>query len=255
MVRNAVFAIARKVLPPSARNFLRPYWNKVVPPIDGPADRSQAGEITLLRKLAEDFECQKWIIDVGANDGVTISNSLPFVELGWRAILIEPAPAVFKKLVANCGGRDNVTCLQIACCDKSGEADLYFGMDGEEGFMSTLCKSDNEWFRSARSAASVTVKTETITNILRRCGAPSNPGILLVDCEGMDYEALLGLDFEQFRPTVIVTEEYEWEPEKHATKYGLLIRANYSLVQKVGYNTVWVDRSAKPLATYQCTLC
>jgi len=64
---------------------------------------------------------------------------------------------------------------------------------------------------------------------------------------------LLGLDFGQFRPTVIVTEEYEWEPEKHAAKYTLLICSNYSLVQKIGYNTVWIDRSARPLATYQPT--
>lgn len=114
-------------------------------------DHSQAGEITLLRKLVNDFECQKCIIDVGANDGVTISNSLPFVKSGWRAILIEPAPAVFKKLIANCRDYDNVTCLEIACCDNTGEADLYFGSDGEDGFMSTLCRSDNQWFSSTEA--------------------------------------------------------------------------------------------------------
>jgi hypothetical protein len=58
----------------------------------------------------------------------------------------------------------------------------------------------------------------------------------------MDYEALLGLDFAQFRPSIIVTEEYEWEPDKHAAKYSLLIKANYSLVQKLGCNTFWIDR-------------
>lgn len=93
--------------------------------------------------------------------------------------------------------------------------------------------------------ASVKVKTDTVTNILRRYKVPDRPGILLVDCEGMDYEVLLGLDFGEFRPTVIVTEEYEWEPEKHAAKYGLLIRNDYSLLQKVGCNTFWIDRSAK----------
>jgi FkbM family methyltransferase len=209
------------------------------------ADHSQAGETTFLRKLVKRLECQKWVIDVGANDGVTFSNSLPFVKLGWRAILIEPAPAVFKKLIVNCRGRETATCLQIACCDKSGEADLYFGTDGEEGFKSTLCKSDNEWFRRERSSKSVSVRTDTLTNILKRYQAPNRPGILLGDSEGMDYEVLLGLDFEQFRPTVIVTEEYEWEPEKHAEKYALLIRANYSLVQKIGCNTLWIERSAK----------
>jgi hypothetical protein len=30
--------------------------------------------------------------------------------------------------------------------------------------------------------------------------------------------------------------------EKHAAKYSLLIRNGYSLVQKLGYNTILVDR-------------
>ena len=208
-------------------------------------DTSQNGEVTLLMRLVNEFECQKFVVDAGANDGITISNSLPFIRSGWRGILIEPAPAVFKKLQANHGHSSNVTCLPIACSDKTGEADLYIGSDGEEGLLSSLCETDNEWFRSARTSQTVKVKTETLSNILREYDAPHCPGILLVDCEGMDYEVLLGLDFEQFRPTMIATEEYEWEPAKHAAKYGLLIQNNYSLVQKVGCNTVWVDRSAR----------
>jgi FkbM family methyltransferase len=207
-------------------------------------DTSQNGEVTLLMRLVNEFECQKFLVDAGANDGITISNSLPFISLGWRSILIEPAPAVFKKLQANLGHRSNVTCLQIACSNKTGEADLYIGADGEEGLLSSLCETDNEWFRSARTSQTVKVKTDTLSNVLRQYDAPNCPGILLVDCEGMDYEVLLGLDFAQFRPTVIATEEYEWEPAKHAAKYGLLIQNNYSLVQKVGCNTVWVNRTA-----------
>jgi len=79
------------------------------------------------------YECLEWIIDIGANDRVTISNSLPFIRRGWRAILIEPAPAVFRKLLANHGNLENVTCLQIAHSDRAGEADLCIGSDGEEG--------------------------------------------------------------------------------------------------------------------------
>jgi len=232
---------AKKILPRPALLAVRKAREKLLAP-----DHSQAGETRLLRNLVNDFECQRWIIDVGANDGITISNSFPFVKLGWRAILIEPAPLVFKKLTANCGHYDNVLCLQVACCDKPGEGNLYFGSDGEDGFMSTLCTSENEWFNRHRGPSFVRVKTDSLTGILERYHAPDRPGILLVDCEGMDYEVLLGLDFRQFRPTIIVTEEYEWEPEKHAAKYGLLIRARYSLVQKVGCNTFWIDRAAEP---------
>jgi FkbM family methyltransferase len=38
------------------------------------------------------------ILEIGANDGKTLSNSLAFIEEGWSAYLIEPNESSFKKL-------------------------------------------------------------------------------------------------------------------------------------------------------------
>jgi hypothetical protein len=51
---------------------------------------------------------------------------------------------------------------------------------------------------------------------------------------------LLGLDPQKFRPRVILTEEYENNPEKHRRKYQLLQDRGYRLHATVGYNTAWV---------------
>lgn len=40
-------------------------------------------------------------VDIGANDGVTISNSLLFEELGWTGVCVEPLPTAFNKLTQN----------------------------------------------------------------------------------------------------------------------------------------------------------
>ena len=229
----SVRRIAGSIIPRQVKHIIRTIF-----------DTSQSGEASLLRRLSRKLNCERFIVDVGANDGFTISNSIPFVRQGWRAILIEPAPAVYAKLEKNFSRRTNVNCIQVACSDRTGEAKFFFGTDGEEGLMGTLCQSDNDWFAVARGTNSTIVKTDTLTNILRSNGSPRQPGILLVDAEGMDYEVLLGLDFSEFRPTVICTEEYESEPLKHAEKYSLLIKNGYSLVQKVGCNTVWADRAA-----------
>jgi FkbM family methyltransferase len=205
-------------------------------------DTSQSGEGEIISRLISEYICEPFLVDVGAHDGVSISNSFPLVEAGWRAILIEPAPAVFSKLLETYRGRPDVTCLQLACSNSTGEADLYFGSDGEDGFLSTLCKDQNDWFSWARSQNFIRVKTETLTDILRRHNAPNVFGLLLVDTEGLDFEVLDGLDFSQFRPTIIVTEEYEWNTDKHAAKYSLLIKNGFSLVQKIGSNTIWIDR-------------
>jgi FkbM family methyltransferase len=207
-------------------------------------DTSQAGEVALLASLVNAHpNCERFLIDVGAHDGVTLSNSFPFIQEGWHALLLEPAPAVFRRLFAAHGHRPNVTCLQVACSDKQGEAPLYTGSDGVNGFLSTLCEDDNDYFRSARSNASIKVRVERLTDILRQNGAPARPGMLLIDTEGMDFEVLSGLDFGHYRPSIIVTEEYEWDPTKHAAKYSLLINHGYSLVQKIGCNTIWRDKN------------
>ena len=49
-------------------------------------------------------------------------------------------------------------------------------------------------------------------------GAPTRPGMLLIDAEGMDFEVLNGLDFDRYRPTIIVTEEYEFERAQTRSK-------------------------------------
>lgn len=211
--------------------------------LSAPRDRSQHGEVTAIRKLLDTYECEPFVIDVGANDGVTISNSLPFIESGWRALLIEASPFVFEKLKRNHIHRPHVSCINLACSNAPGEFDLYIGTDGPNGFLSTLCTENSAWYAEHRTQQSIKVRTDTLTNILARAHSPAS-GLLLVDCEGMDYEVLCGLDFSAFRPTIILTEEYELNAERHAAKYSLLILNEYSLVQKVGCNTLWVDRRA-----------
>jgi hypothetical protein len=64
--------------------------------------------------------------------------------------------------------------------------------------------------------------------------------MLLIDAEGMDYEVLQGLDFNRFRPRIVVTEEYISNPEKHHNKYRLLPDRDYTFYKMVGCNTFWI---------------
>lgn len=50
----------------------------------------------------------------------------------------------------------------------------------------------------------------------------------------------MALDFQRFRPRIVVTEEYIFEPEKHNAKYPLLLDNGYSFVTLLGCNTIWV---------------
>ncbi len=87
----------------------------------------------------------------------------------------------------------------------------------------------------------MTVKVRTLTSLLEEHDSPADFSLLLVDAEGVDYEVLAGLDFDRYRPRVIVTEEDPGDAEQHAAKYELLRERGYVLYTVVAdVNSIWV---------------
>ncbi len=205
-------------------------------------DSSQSGELRILKKLiGPDFP--PYVVDVGANDGKTYSNSYHFAyNLGWNAMLFEPQPDVFSTLTALYEGRKNVICLNMACSNFVGKQTFYIGVNN---LTSTLCQEDNKWFETNRTDKTIEVTSDTLTHCLEKHGWPSDISLLTIDTEGMDYEVLLSLDLKRFRPRIIVSEEYAWNPEKHAAKYRLIEEAGYKLHKLAGSNSIWLRADLK----------
>lgn len=55
-----------------------------------------------------------YFVDIGANDGKTVSNTLALVERGWGGLMIEPDPIAFSKLQSLHGYNKNITLLNCA---------------------------------------------------------------------------------------------------------------------------------------------
>jgi FkbM family methyltransferase len=202
-------------------------------------DTTHRGEFAALRRLmTPDFP--RSVVDVGANDGFYGSNSFPFVARGWRALLVEPHPKVFAKLEKLHRGKTNVTCLNLACSNVKGTLPLYVGSDGEAPSNSTL--SDDPELLKVRTTETILVKVETLSDVLAEQQFPADIGVLTVDTEGMDYEALLGLDFSRWRPRLIITEDHA---PKEAKKAEWLTRQGYRLVTHIANDTIWQTQPAR----------
>ncbi len=205
-------------------------------------DHSQLGEVSVMKALidgATTFDFPKLVVDVGAHDGWTLSNSYPFIASGWRGVLVEPLPSVFELLVANHRRHTNAHCLNVACSDYDGTASFFIGRDGDLGMNSTLSTDDNEWMRSTRSERAIEVSVRRLSSLLTEEGVVGDIGLLLIDCEGMDLEALSGLDPAVHRPWIVVTEMYALNPGKEDAKHALL--NSWGLVHHVdtGVNEIW----------------
>lgn len=61
-----------------------------------------------------------FFLDIGAFDGVTLSNTRCLIELGWRGVLVEPAPFNMVKIIENTKGyADRVILVQCAIVGSS----------------------------------------------------------------------------------------------------------------------------------------
>lgn len=54
------------------------------------------------------------LLEIGANDGITFSNSKMLIEKGWQAHLVEPSPSVFPVLQHLYNKNPRVKCLDVA---------------------------------------------------------------------------------------------------------------------------------------------
>lgn len=84
---------------------------------------SQNNEQTI---ITEFFRNQNGtVLDIGANDGITFSNSLALIEAGWSATLVEPSPKAFAKLYELHHANQNVEMLNLAIGLQNGKIILH----------------------------------------------------------------------------------------------------------------------------------
>lgn len=209
-----------------------------------PTDYSQNGESGYLAALLSP-DTPALIVDVGAHDGISWSNSAYFIEGGWTALMLEPMPKAFAELQARYAGNPRVKCRNLACADTIGTLPFVLG-DDHLAMLSALAPAGGrreegrgEEGRREEEARSILVEVDTLTRILMREGWPRDFAILSVDAETMDYEVLLGLDFVRFRPRFIVVEDYG--PKRPFLDH-LLISEGYRRLTRLGDNHIWKHR-------------
>jgi FkbM family methyltransferase len=165
------------------------------------------------------------LLDLGANDGKTLSNSLALIESGWKAILVEPSKQVFNKLKKLHSGNSNVVCLNYAITERDGECDFFdsgthFGK-GDLALLSTVKKEETTRFPGTAFAEKKTLGV-TIKTLLEQAGKPSID-FVSIDCEGMDWEILQQLDLNDIK--MICVEHNSVDTKKYidyCLKFGLV---------------------------------
>ena len=194
-----------------------------------------------------DTKLREWIdstpgyyIEIGANDGVSQSNTLS-LELfdGWRGLLIEPVSATFLKLRKNRSRRRNHL-IQAACVSfeypgktvrlhYSNLMSIAEGLDSDILDPAAHAQDGQQFLDPDDKIRTEVVPAMTMSSALALAGAPSDIGLLSLDVEGAELEVLRGIDFEKYRIHSILVESRRVERiSEFLMGYGYGLRATLS---------------------------
>ena len=189
-------------------------------------DYSQHGEQQIILDYFEG--CTGLLIDIGANQGITFSNSRALLELGWYGILVEPCVKIFAELEANCKLFSKVMLHNVGIADYNGEADFYESgelIGGDHSLVSSMKEKETErWTTTSKPEHKVvefnktTIPVIDFATLLKNSGNPQFD-FITIDVEGMELEILKQIDFRQVS---MVCVEYNGKPEL-AEAYDALI--------------------------------
>lgn len=168
-------------------------------------------------KNRDQYESRVYV-DIGAHDGVSISNTKLFDDMGWKGLCIEANPTLYQEL---CNNRSNATNLNIAVYDRSGTVPFRVN----EGFTNMLSGIEEAYHPSHRkrideeirvnggSYRIVDVPCLTLDEILYKQKI-THVDFLSIDVEGAEVAILKGINFERTPIYVILIEDnYHMEKE------------------------------------------
>ena len=170
-------------------------------------------------------------VEVGANDPVAGSQTWLLEQNGWQGVLVEPQSAHYEKLRQR---RKNSQVFQVACSgpEMEGEMDLLLAdADGS----STLQKQRDT--HGTNFIGTERVKVTTLDKVLQTAGI-DKIDFLSLDVEGHEIEVMRGLNFEKFKPSLILIEDGVRDLSKH----HFLKARGYKLVKRTSINNWYVPR-------------
>jgi FkbM family methyltransferase len=203
---------------------------------------SQCGQDKFLNEKLFKQKQNGVFLDIGANDGVTLSNTYFFEkELGWKGICFEPLSEAFSKL------QQSRSSLNInACASNEDKIDYFLSITGYGEMLSGL-KSNYDDRHLQRiedtikeyggSKREIEVQCFDINKILKKHNY-TEIDFISIDTEGNELEILKAIDFTQIHVKAI-TVENNYKDAKMAL---FLATQNFVKIKVLDADEVYVNK-------------
>ena len=186
-------------------------------------------------------QLRRTYIDIGAYDGLHLSNSRLFEELGWSGICVEANPEAFQVLQKS----RSCLCLNLACSDRDAELE-FFAQPGRP--MGTTNLSAIEHLKTGwhfKPGERELVKATTVNQILLEHNMPE-VDFASIDVDGAELSVLRGFDLTRANVKLICIETNlkavrrgKWPRERVLEIDALIRNHGYQLMLIRGANSFY----------------
>ena len=191
---------------------------------------SQNNEENLIRRYFKNFKGR--FIDIGANDGKTLSNTYWCALNGWKGVCIEPSEEAFNRLVIN-HADTGVKCFQFAIGNETRKVKFFHSGEhlgvGDVSLLSTTKESElSRWNGTKNKFIEDEVDAITWHDFHELPYQFAQYDLISIDAEGCDWDILQQIDLFEVGCSMLIIETNGVEDSKYinyAARFGLKLYA------------------------------
>ena len=173
-------------------------------------------------------------LDIGAFDGINLSNTRKLLENGWSGVLVEPSPIVFTKLLdATADYADKVQLANIALTPDYFDLTVWRDSMGEA--ISTISQSHVQKWSSHKEWREFYISPVHIIDFCNTFG--NDFDFISIDVEGINWQLLSAMPGWMFDKCRMVCIEYD----SHMNAITeLMVKYGFKIIHRNGENLIFV---------------
>lgn len=186
---------------------------------------------------------QGTFLDIGANDGITLSNTRALYEKGWSGVFVEASPKAFERLKRNyefetCNDRVNL--INVAVGKHNGFGVLHESGEllkqGDVALVSSMKEEEvRRWDSLNMPFSDVDVEINDFPTLLDRCSIKKFD-FLSIDIEGMELDVLPQIDFDKLG---IKLACIEWNSKGQSLYDSIMISQGFRIIHRNQENLIY----------------
>jgi len=169
-------------------------------------------------------------LDIGAYTGVELSNTRALAELGWKGVMVEPSPDVFKRLQSNYEGFSNVYLYNLAIASFNGSIEFF---DNPNAIATTIEGETKRW--AGEQFNKIVVPCQRIDTFLEGL-LYKTFDFVSIDIEGGDLDLIKQIDFNKLKTNMVCVE---WNSRDQELYNNVMLPQGYHLAYVSGENLVY----------------